>query len=226
MKDELDRGTYYDKASTWDQEIIAGAIHSRNRAWMIAGASMIIAVLSLLTLLFLLPLKTFEPYVVTVDKNTGYLEVAKGLENGTLSQDQAITESNLVKYVSLHEQYNPAILAKNYDIVSLMSGKTALKEWQQLWSAQNPENPSILLGKNTNIDVKIKSVSFLNDNTASVRFLKEAHEETSTKISHWNAILQFHYSQKPMRMADRFSNPLGFQVMSYRVNPESLETIK
>jgi len=226
MSKKQSKDEYYKKASTWDQEIIANALHSRNRAWMIAGASMIISVLSLLTLLFLLPLKTFEPYIVTVDKNTGYMEVTKGLESGTLSQDQAITESNLVRYVSLREQYNPAILEKNYDIIALMSEKDALKEWQQLWSAQNPKNPSIILGKSTSVDVKIKSVSFLNDKTASVRFLKETHEDSSIKISHWNAILQFHYSQKPMRMADRFSNPLGFQVMSYRVNPESLESIK
>ena len=226
MNKKLSRDEYYKKASSWDQEIIANALHSRRRAWIITGASMLISVLSLLALLFLLPLKTFEPYIVTVDRNTGYMEVTKVLENGTLSQDQAITESNLVKYVSLREQYNPAILKENYSAITLMSEKTALKEWQQLWSAQNPKNPSILLGKNTNIDVKIKSVSFLNDKTASVRFLKETHEETSIKISHWNTILQFHYSQKPMRMADRFSNPLGFQVISYRVNPESLENIK
>ncbi len=226
MSTKQDRTEYYNKASTWDQEIIAGALHSRNRAWLVTGASMMISVLSLLTLLFILPLKTFEPYVVSVDKNTGYLEVAKGLSSGTLSEDQAITESNLVRYVSLREQYNPAILKENYDIIALMSGDSALKQWQQHWSAQNPDNPSKILGKEKSIDVKIKSVSFLNDKTASVRFLKETNEKTSIKISHWNAILHFHYSQKPMRMADRFSNPLGFQVINYRVNPESLETIK
>ena len=182
--------------------------------------------LSLLALLFLLPLKTFEPYVVTVDKNTGYLEVAKGLNSGTLSEDEAVTESNLVRYVSLREQYNPAILKENYEITALMSGKDALNELQHLWSAQNPNNPSIKLGENTSVDIKIKSVSFLNNKTASIRFLKEAHDKTLLKISHWNAILQFQYSQKPMRMADRFSNPLGFQVISYRVNPESLERVK
>ena len=161
-----------------------------------AGASMGIAILSLLALLFLLPLKTFEPYVVTVDKNTGYLEVAKGLQEGTLSEDQAITESNLVRYVSAREQYNPAILKENYDVIALMSEDDALKQWQQLWSAQNPDNPSKRNGKEKSIDVKIKSVSFLNDKTASVRFLKETHDSASIKISHWNAILQFHYSQK------------------------------
>ena len=221
-----DRADYYQKASTWDQEIIANALQSRNRAWIMAMICMGISVLCLLSLLFLLPLKTFAPYVITVDKNTGYMEVTAGLKKGRLSEDEAVTQANLVQYVSYREQYNPAVLKDNYEKIALMSGGVALKEFQELWSAQNPENPSIRLGAKSSVDVKIKSVSFLNDKTASVRFLKETHENERIKISHWNAILQFQYAQKPMQMADRFSNPLGFQVMSYRVNPESLESVK
>jgi len=220
------RDEYYDKASSWDQEIVAGALKSRKTAWIIASVSLGLAALSLLCLLLLLPLKTFEPYVVSVDRHTGYMEVTKGLSKGLLSEDQAITEANLVRYVSLREQYNPAILKDNYETVALMSGGPALKEHQALWSAQNPDNPSIKLGGNSYIDIKIKSVSFLNENTASVRFLKETSENERQKTSHWNAIIAFQYTQKPVRMRERFSNPLGFQVTSYRLNPESLESIR
>ncbi|MCF6319174.1 MAG: threonine synthase [Proteobacteria bacterium] len=207
-------------------ETVANAIQSKNRAWIIAFCSMGLALLSLATLILILPLKTFEPYVVTVDQSTGYVEVIKGLQAGDLSEDQAITQSNLVRYVSAREQYNPAVLEKNYDFVSLMSGGKAAKEFQQLWAGSNPDNPSIKLGRGAYIDIKIKSVSFLNDKTASVRFLREHRENDRVRISHWNAIIEFQYSQKPMRMSDRFSNPLGFQVISYRVNPEVLESIK
>ncbi len=220
------RDDYYDRASSWDQEIVAGALKSRRAAWIIASISLGLAALSLLCLLLLLPLKTFEPYVISVDKHTGYMEVTKGLSKGLLSEDQAITEANLVRYVSLREQYNPAILKDNYETVALMSGGLALKEHQELWSAQNPDNPSIKLGGNAHIDIKIKSVSFLNENTASVRFLKEISENDRQKTSHWNAIIQFQYTQKPVRMRERFSNPLGFQVTSYRINPETLEKVR
>lgn len=221
-----DRKEYYSKASTWDQEIIANALQSRKRAWILASFCMVVSVLSLLTLLLILPLKTFEPYVVTVDRSTGYLELTKGLDSGKLSEDQAVTESNLVRYVSLREQYNPPILKENYESTSLMSSGTALKELQQLWSAQNPDNPSVKFGPKTSVDVKIKSVAFINKNTASVRFLKEQRQNDLVTESHWNAILEFQYSQKPMSMKDRFSNPLGFQIINYRVNPEVLETVR
>ena len=225
-KNTKDRAVYYQDSETWEQETVANAIQSKNRAWIIASCSMGLALLSLATLILILPLKTFEPYVVTVDQNTGYVEVIKGLQAGDLSEDQAITQSNLVRYVSAREQYNSAVLEQNYDFVSLMSGGKAAKEFQQLWAGSNPDNPSIKLGRGAYIDIKIKSVSFLNDKTASVRFLREHRENDRVRISHWNAIIEFQYSQKPMRMSDRFSNPLGFQVISYRVNPEVLESIK
>ncbi|MBL4886800.1 MAG: type IV secretion system protein [Planctomycetaceae bacterium] len=220
------REDYYNKASTWDQEVIANALISKKRAWIVAFFCMGISILSLFTLILILPLKTFEPYVVTVDRATGYLEVSKGLSDLTLSEDEAVTEANLVKYVSLREQYNPAILKENYETVEIMSDGQALKEYQELWAASNSNNPSIKLGRKTSIDIKIKSVSFINDKTASIRFLREVRENDRLKISHWNAVIQFRYSQKPMQMKDRFSNPLGFQVTTYRVNPEVLETIR
>lgn len=217
---------YFKGGETWEREIIANTLQSRNRAWLMSFFCMGIAVLSLITLLLLLPLKTFEPYVVTVDRNTGYLEVTKGLYQGNLSQDEAITQANLVKYVSLRESYNSSILRENYELASLMSHGQALEEYQQIWNGNNPNNPSIVLGRKAAIDIKIQSVSFLNDKTASIRFQRELKENNQTKISNWTAIVDYQYAQKPMRMADRFMNPLGFQVTSYRVNPEVLENIR
>lgn len=223
---EADKEAYFKRGQTWDNEIIAGAIASRNRAWILAVCSLLISCLSLLTLLLLLPLKTFEPYVIAVDRNTGYYEVARGLKDSDLTSDQAITESNLVRYVSLREQYNPAILKDNYETVVIMSGDTALKEFRDLWGSNNPENPSIKMGNKTAIDVKIKSVSFISDKIASVRFMEEKRSPEGLKTSHWNAMIEFHYTQKPAQMKERFENPLGFQVVNYRVNPEALETTR
>ncbi|MFH1159245.1 MAG: type IV secretion system protein [Pseudomonadota bacterium] len=217
---------YFEAGETWDQEIFANMLQSRNRAWLLSFFSMGMAILSLLALLLLLPLKTFSPYVVTVDKSTGYVEVTKGLYESKLTEDDAVTESSLVRYVSARESYNPSVLRENYDFVGLMSSGNALKEFQQLWDGQNPDNPSVRMGKQASIDIKIKSVSFLNEKTAAVRFLREYRENNQVKTSDWNAVMDFQYVQKPMKMEDRFLNPLGFQITSYRVNPEAVENVK
>lgn len=220
------RKDYYEKAQSWDQEIIAGTLASRKRAWQITAASLVITTMALTALILLLPLKTFAPYVVTVDAQTGYLELTKGLVSSALTEDEAITESNLVRYVSMREQYNPLILEENYRTVSLMSSDLALKDYKHLWSSTNPTNPSVTLGKDKSVSIRIKSVSLISDNIASIRFIREMHSAEAITKNHYNAIIGFQYTKKPMRMEDRFENPLGFQVTSYRINPESPETVQ
>lgn len=215
---------YLDDAETWDQEIYANIQISRNRAWLVSFFCMGVTFLSLLTLVLLLPLKTFAPYVVTVNKNTGYVEVTKGLYKSKITADDAVTESNLVRYVSARECYNPSTLRQSYGFVALMSSGTALDTYRQLWDGKNPDNPSVRLGTEANIDVRIESVSFLNSQTAEVHFQKVLKQNGQTRTSGWDAIIDFRYVNAPMKMEDRFRNPLGFQVTSYSINPETMET--
>lgn len=218
--------SYYKDGLSWEGQIYQNMKSSRNRAWALTFISMAIALVSVLALTMLVPLKTFEPFVVSVDRNTGYLEVTKGLYSSHLSEDEALTQANLVRYLSARESYNPvqSVLRQNYDLISLLSSGNALKEYQELWNGNNPENPSVKLGHKNVIDIKIQSVSFLNEKVASIRFIKELHEANLTRTSIWNAVIEFQYVQKPMKMIDRFSNPLGFQVISYRINPEVMES--
>lgn len=215
---------YFNRGQKWDEEIVAGALASRKRAWAVASVSLVISMLSLAALILLLPLKTFAPYVITVDKHTGYVEMTQGLVSGAMSEDEAITESYLVRYVSMREGYNPAILENNYNTVSLMSADTALKDYKSLWSSANPDNPSVKFGQDKSISIQIKSVSFISDAIASVRFIKTIHGTEGKAETHYNAVIAFRYTDKPMQMKDRFENPLGFQVTSYRINPEIPET--
>ena len=217
---------HFNNGKTWDSEVIANALRSKKNAWIITIFALALAVISSLTLLLIFPLKTVVPYVITVDKTTGNTEVTKELRASGVSEDKAVTESNLVKYISNREQYNPAVLKQNYEFISLMSGKQALKEYQSLWAAQNPDNPSIKHGQKTFIDIKIKSIQFITDKIATVRFQREKRANDQFFVSDWVATIEFQYSQKPMKTKDRFSNPLGFQVINYRLNPEVLETIR
>ncbi|HMN71555.1 MAG TPA: VirB8/TrbF family protein, partial [Rhodoblastus sp.] len=65
---------------------------SRAGAWGVAAAALTLAVLALAALVMLLPLKTFEPYMIVVDKTTGFTEIARALDmSGKLDQKNALT---------------------------------------------------------------------------------------------------------------------------------------
>jgi type IV secretion system protein VirB8 len=223
MNKAITKERYFKKAHNWDEEILAGTLQSKNRAWLLTFSSMGLLGLSLSAHLFILPLKSYEPYVITVERQSGYAELSRKLERGPLSQERAITESNLVRYVVAREQYNPALLRENYTYVSAMSTNNALGEFKKLWSASYEQNPSKLYGNNASVDIRIKSVSLISENLASVRFIKTKTALDQETASHWNAIIEFGYSEKPLKMLERFQNPLGFEVISYRTNPETRE---
>jgi type IV secretion system protein VirB8 len=40
----------------------------------------------------------------------------------------------------------------------------------------------------------------------------------------WVVVIRYRYAGEPMRLEDRFVNPLGFQVSHYQRSPETLQT--
>ncbi|MAZ77295.1 MAG: type VI secretion protein [Legionellaceae bacterium] len=211
---------YYAEAATWDHDINASLRQSKNRAWIVAAVFGFISVLCLLSLVLVLPLKEFAPYVITQDKATGYIEVTRGLKPGDLSEDEAVTMSNIVRHITARETYDPADLQENFNYVMLTSVDQAHDQYLKLYERTSPTNPVNLYGRRSTISTQIKNISFLNNNTASVRFVTTLDSPDKSTTTHWVAIVAFRYTQAPASLADRFKNPLGFQVTSYRRDQE------
>lgn len=215
--------SYFQDGDIWEQEIIKRAKRSSRLAWFISIVLAGITVLSLLALILLLPLKSFEPYVVTVDRTTGYIEVLSGLTRPTnLTEQQAITQANVVRYIRHREGYDPYAIEENFGIAALLSTGVAARELQALYGAANPQNPARVYGRLRRVLVDIKSVTFPNASTAIVRFSTNERSDTESIVRHWISVVRFRYTDTPMRNEWRFENPLGFQVYSYRREQETV----
>ncbi len=171
----------------------------------------------------MLPLKSFEPYVVTVDKATGYIEVKSGLTRpANLTEQQAVTQANVVRYIRAREGYDPYAIQENFGIAALLSTEEAAGELQALYSAANAQNPAKVYGRLKRVLVEIKSVTFPNTSTAIVRFSTNERSDTESIVRHWISVVRFRYTDTPTRNEWRFENPLGFQVYSYRRDQETV----
>lgn len=178
--------------------------------------------LGLLAILALLvPLKTYEPYMVVVDKTTGFVEVKRPMAEGPLTQDEAVTTFNVVRYVKARETYDPKALKDNFDLAQLLAAKEAARDLTEIYSPANPQNPVKIYGTNTEVAVAIKSVTFPNSRTALVRFSTDEKTPTNAIARNWVALVRFRYTSAPMRNEYRFDNPLGFQVLEYRRDQET-----
>ena len=215
--------TYYQQGDVWEQEIIKRAKRSARVAWFLVLIFAALAALSLAAIVFLLPLKSFEPYVVTVDRTTGYIEVQSGLTRpAKLTEQEAVTQANVVRYVRNREGYDPYAIEEYFGIAALLSTGEAARELQALFSAANPQNPAKVYGRLKRVLVEIKSVTFPNASTAIVRFSTTEKSDTEAIVRHWISVVRFRYTDTPIRNEWRFENPLGFQVYAYRRDQETV----
>jgi type IV secretion system protein VirB8 len=212
---------YYADGATWEHDIARRNRNSRALAWIVATVMTAVAVTALAVLALLVPLKSYEPYMVVVDKTTGFVEVKRPTAEGPLTQDEAVTMFNVVRYIKARETYDPKGLKDNFDLAQLLAAGDAARELTEIYSPANPNNPVKIYGTNTEVSVTIKSVTFPNNRTALVRFSTDEKSATNIVTRHWVSLVRFRYTAVPMRNEWRFDNPLGFQVLEYRRDQES-----
>ncbi|HEX4738831.1 MAG TPA: VirB8/TrbF family protein [Allosphingosinicella sp.] len=214
---------YYKEAATWNRDRLEALNRSRRTAWWVAGSAAAVAVLLALALMLLMPLKTVVPYTLMVDKTTGYVQALKPLNPDKVSPDSALTQSFLVQYVIGRESYDVDTVRTNYNKVALWSAETARADYLSLMQVSNPASPLNAYGRNTVIETDVKSVSPVSANAALVRFdtIRRDANGVPQPPRSWVALVRYHYSGEPMKLEDRFINPLGFQVLRYRKDPET-----
>ena len=190
---------YYADGATWEHDIARRNRNSRAFAWIVASVMSVVAVGSLGTLALLVPLKTYEPYMVVVDKSSGFVEVKRPMAEGPLSQDEAVTTFNVVRYVKARETYDPKSLKDNFDLAQLLATGEAARDLNDLYAPSNPQNPLKVLGTSAEVSVSIKSVTFPNNHTALVRFSTEQKTATDIVAHDWVSLVRFRYTAAPMR---------------------------
>lgn len=217
---------YWQAGATWEAELYRKERQSRKLAWTIAAISGGIAIACVSALNLLLPLKQFEPYLVAFDKTTGYVEVIRKLNPGDLSENEAVNTANIVRYIRARETYDPRALKDNYDLAQLYSTGQASADLKHEFEPSNPQSKDKVNGRDTRIAVTVKSVSFLNRNTASVRFSTETKKDNTVRREHWVSVVRYRRTTAPLKNEYRFDNPLGFQVTEYRRDQESLPDLR
>lgn len=216
----------YAAAASWAADISGALRASRRTAWIVAGVATGVAALEALALAALTPLKSVVPYTILVDRQTGYVETVQALKPGLLSQDSAVTQAFLVQYVLARETFDATDLRENYRKVALWSVNDVRSQYQAFMERSNPASPVNLYPATTILSVTIKSVSLLTPTTALIRFdtMRRDAGATTGEQRAYTAAVAFRYTGAPLRMEDRFVNPLGFQVTRYRRDEERAAT--
>jgi type IV secretion system protein VirB8 len=221
--EKKDFAQYLAETKSWETDKVAAAEKSKKLAWIIAATAGGLTFLSVFALAMLSPLKTAVPYVIRVDKTTGAVDVVNALSDGKVTYDEAMNKYNVQWYVRYREGYSKDLIGEYYKNVGIMSAPDEQNKYGQWISPRNPDSPVNIYKNGMTANVVVKSTSFINNQTkniASVRYLKEISDGANKHTSHWVATIVFQYVGTPMSEQDRAINPLGFQVLEYRNDPD------
>lgn len=218
-----DKEQYLEAARTWEYDRMRSAIQSRRVAWTVAAGACALAVVAVGTIAMLMPLKTVVPYVIRVDRSTGETEIVTALKGPQpRTYDDAVNRYFIAQYVRLREGWLNDAARENAYTVMLMSQQAESGRYLASVESGNKNAPSNLYGDKGYVSIAIRTISYLSPTVAQVRFSKVITTGQNTPVAqNWNAILTFKYTTAPEHEKDRNINPLGFQVVNYRSDPEA-----
>jgi len=221
VTDRQDLKAYFAEAASWDHDRLIAANRSKRLAWTVAGVASALAITGVAAVAMLTPLKTVAPYVITVDRATGASEITSGMTGDRqVSYSEAVTKYFLADYVRNREGWIPQARQEFFDGVLAMSSRDEQARWTAFYSKDNPKSPQAVFTDLDTVFVAIKSVTFVSKNVAQVRFTKTLQRGTSATDTPAIATITYDTTDTPTTEQQRFKNPLGLEVQSYRADLE------
>ncbi|GAC1460110.1 MAG: virB8 family protein [Steroidobacteraceae bacterium] len=219
---------YFREAAFWDADRVALADRHTRRAWRVAGAGWICALACAAALAVLMPLKRVEPFVVRVDNSTGIVDVVP-VYSGGADMQQTITRYFLSHYVSVCERFNFATAESDYEECGAFHAAQRNQAWYAQWNPTNPASPLNVHKDGSSVRAQVESVSFFQRGSgvmdlAQVRYVTAERSGTGADehFTHWIATIQYAYAQPSRDPKVRRWNPLGFKVVEFTAETETL----
>lgn len=213
----------FEAANDWEASRIETIEASERRAWKVAMAAIIHGILAWIVVATLFPLKETIPYLYRSDTKTGVPDLITVMTDKQVSGDEVMDKYWLAQYVRARETYDWYTLQHDYDTVGLLSSPPVGAAYAQLFEGKDALDKKY--GQSVRATVQIVSVvPDANTRTATVRFIKttkRVDQEGPETVTRWVATIAYEYrSTARIKESARLVNPFGFQVLSYRVDPE------
>jgi len=207
----------------WQRNDILRAKWSARFAWTLAIVMTVVAVVAIAAVAMLVPLKKVVPYVVQVDRSTGETKVLAGMSGSNpVTYDAAVKRHLIAQYVIDREGWVPLAENEMVHAVNVMSSTEENQRYNNWFAISNPQSPMKLFADVPFAKVEIRSISFISDNVAQVRYTQTVYQHTGqATVGRYIATLTFKITDKPPLDADLQIDPVGFEVDNYQTSPEN-----
>lgn len=196
--------------------------HERNRAYLLIVILLGVIIVQALAIIAIMPLKTVVPAIATIDENSHVVKV-QVMDAETMMTNESLISSELHQFIINCNSVDEAFRQHLSDLCRLHATPEVAKQYDSEFSPENSQNPYYLLGANGKRTVTITGVNLLDKEKGLGQvtyrtFTEKAGSAATTE--YWTATLRYTFTGLPLRIKDRWENPLGFAVTAYRKDQE------
>jgi type IV secretion system protein VirB8 len=233
LKVEIDQSKVFKKTSTdnsglegfdWFSDRYRTLINQRNTMIFLLLSSIVSLTILSLVVIFLFKNKSIEPFIIEVDKKTGFVTFLKK-DNKIIgySENESIRNYFIKKYLDSRETLDTKNFNYFYNkVVPALSSPAVLRQFNFLLRSNEKSNPFIAYENNLECKIVINSITEIGDKTVQVRFTVEVLSSDNKRLR-FNKIatLNYEFVNYEMDQEIRYINPLGFLITNYRVVDEN-----
>ena len=208
-----------------EEELVYGALR-RERLWQRLGLlGMVFGILGCLSAAAVAILDVDPPpVVVPYDPETGFALPEASVGATTVTENRAIIEAEVFRYVTDREVYNQLDNDLRIRGVLRRSDRAAGASLRQIWNSANADYPPKVYGPNARLDVEVLSINLIGSNRATVRLRKRLTSIQGVQAGLFTATLLFEFRPETRRTIDEvWTNPFGFTVVEYSIRSDRLE---
>lgn len=191
----------------------------------------VLLAMSLIANMSLSPLKTVTPFVIRVDKNSGYVDIVKPADSKNETPEVAEDKHYINAYVLAHESYNWASQRAQYAYIQLTSSEDVFTPYKNFQLSKKGYTEK--LGMQQQVKTEINSIVLLprskqdklSGGDSSIRSYQVRYSQTLLMADgrtvqgadpvNWISIISINNSNPPKTEGDQWLNPKGYLTVGW-----------
>tara|TARA_R110000868_G_scaffold223437_1_gene475331 strand:- start:351 stop:1070 length:720 start_codon:yes stop_codon:yes gene_type:complete len=228
---------YFKAGQDWYVDRYESVRVQANRWFVGFIASIGLCVVLTIAMISLFPLKTLVPLVIHKNTTTGEVWLDRPQTDFVPANDAEV-QSDIVRFITLHESYTAADINQRFNLVMLLSANQVGKQYADIQGNSNKTAPINVLGQDGKRIVHVEDIIFIDKSDMhEVReFNQPSHNlakvdfTTTTILPHtnnkktesWVATIGWTYKGLPTNQSEAWDNWNGFTVTTLRIDPKHI----
>ncbi len=204
------------EVKSWYSNRYQIVVVQRNILLILTTLSIVSVAVAVLFVKKIISSKSLDPYVIELEQKTGVATVVDKETARNYTSREVIRKFFINKFLNAALGYDPRTYKDNVEEVRLFSTPSVYSDFRR---RINPRS----LGVSGKIEVRIKTMRFINQNNLKLRILRIKKNSDNAATVRDDEVIEMSFSFSPniqLTMEERMINPLGFQVNKLVIEKE------